>query len=269
MIPNYIFQTWKVKTNLDPVRFKYVETVKKYNKNMKHYLYDDQDCDNFVKNKFPEYYYFYQQLQLPVQKADLWRYLIIYYYGGYYLDIDCVCVKSFSSVVPSVSKNKNKKKNLLIIEIENPVPFKPITGFPRNPQYAQYWFGATPRHPVILDVIEQVIKNISNNSKRSKSKNFSNDNVTLFLTGPVPWTDAIQKTIKSKSDTIYKIQPNRYDIISVGIDTQLIHQYKNTPVIHKAAGSWRSSCESNNNFIIKLFLVLLVITLIVFLIKHM
>ena len=261
-IPNYIFQTWKTKTNVDSKRSKYINSIKIHNSNMEHFLYDDSDCDIFVRDKFPRYYKLYNELELPVQKADLWRYLVIYYYGGYYLDIDCKSVKSFRNI------SNSNKENLLIVEQENPCPFKPLNGFPRNPQYAQYWFGATPRHPAIKNVINRVIKNINNkidNDKGDKNINDKNiNNKTLFLTGPGPWTDGIVDHIKqSGKKDVYIIKPNRFDILSIGIDTDLIHKYKNTPVIHQAAGSWRVKDDNDDNYYYIIFIILVIIMLII------
>jgi len=264
MIPNYIFQTWKTKTNIDPIRSKYVKSIKQYNPSMKYYLYDDQDCDTFVKDKFPKYYPYYQKLELPVQKADLWRYLVIYYYGGYYLDIDCISVKSFSKLIKKYNKDKDYDdcNDLLIIEVENPAPLKFINGFPRNPQYAQYWFGATPRHPAILEVIKLVIRNIRNIKDHDHDHNNISDEETLFLTGPVPWTDGITKYEKNKKDSsIYKIKQNIYDTIAVPFNTQLIYKHKNTPVIHKCAGSWRLP-SSNRKFFIIFFVIIIILLLL-------
>ena len=243
-IPNYIFQTWKTK-DADSKRTKYINTIKLFNPNSEYFLYDDYDCDKFVRDKFPQYYPFYKQLKLPVQKADLWRYLIIYYYGGYYLDIDCKAVRSFNNVY--IPNKYRKNKNLLIVETENPAPLKPLDGYPRNPQYAQYWFGATPSHPAIMKVIQRVIHNI----KVNKNSRRVSDGATLYLTGPVPWTDGINDYQHSNhSNEVYMIRRNLADVCSVGIDTQLLHKYKNTPIIHQAAGSWRDKTKDNDSVIV-------------------
>lgn len=269
-IPNYIFQTWKTKKNIDSKRKRYIKTVKLYNPDMEYFLYDDEDCSQFVQDKFPQYYTLYTQLKIPVQKADLWRYLVIYYYGGYYLDIDCKSVRGFSNIkIPP-----DNKKDLLITEIENPVPLKPIDGFPRNPQYAQYWFGATPRHPAIKKVIERVIKNIQSRNakskntqlKNAKSKNYGKgDEETLYLTGPVPWTDGIKNHMKHHTKDIYCIQPNYADVCAVKIDTQLIHNYKNTPVIHCADGSWRT--EDNSNYLTVVMVIIVILIFVYLLVR--
>ena len=151
---------------------------------------------------------------------------------------------------------------MLIVEVENPAPLKPLDGYPRNPQYAQYWVGATPRHPAILKVIQRVIHNIKVNKNRRV-----NDDVTLYLTGPVPWTDGINDHQHSNhSNEVYMIRRNLADVCSVGIDTQLLHKYKNTPIIHQAAGSWRYN-KTKDNSVIALITIILALVLIYLMIR--
>lgn len=215
-----VFQTYKTKI-LNSRLSKYTKTITDYNPGIKYHLYDDNDCDMFIRDYYPKIYKYYIRLKKPVEKADLWRYLIIYHYGGHYLDIDCRVTTRF--------KRLPTNKDLLVVELENPCPLKPIDGFPRCPQYAQYWFAATPKHPAIWEVIKRVIKNIKYHPNKK----------TLYLTGPVPWTDGIKKYYKTNKNQIKIIKPNYFDVISKAIDTQLIHNHKNIPIIHQGMGTWK------------------------------
>ena len=51
-IPANIFQTWHSK-KLPPLMFKNILEIKQNNPNFNYYLYDDNDCRNFLKNHFP------------------------------------------------------------------------------------------------------------------------------------------------------------------------------------------------------------------------
>ena len=53
-------------------------------------VFDDHDCLVFVAQYFPELVDVYQTLR-PVEKADLWRYLVILERGGVYADVDTIC----------------------------------------------------------------------------------------------------------------------------------------------------------------------------------
>ena len=245
-IPKIIFSTWKSKTNLGNFT-DYVNSVKNKNKNFKYIIYDDDDCDLFVKKYYPEYYQYYLKLELPVQKADLWRYLIIYHYGGWYCDMDIYSYSSFETI-----KIPNKyEEDLLIVEQEFPAPFKY-----RNVQYAQYWFAATPKHPVLFNIIEKVIYNIKNEIYDKKL----GDDYTLYLTGPFPFTKTI---LENKEENVYIIEPNISDTLSQPLFniSSFFGEYKNIPVVHRCEGSWRNSFNYNY---ISIFIMLFIICFIIY-----
>ena len=53
-----------------------------------HYLFHDAECRAFISREFPDdVLYAYDNLIPTAFKADLWRYCILYKYGGVYLDI--------------------------------------------------------------------------------------------------------------------------------------------------------------------------------------
>jgi hypothetical protein len=51
-------------------------------------LYTDLACQDFLQRFFPEHMLLFERLQHPAWKADLVRYLLLYKYGGLYIDID-------------------------------------------------------------------------------------------------------------------------------------------------------------------------------------
>jgi mannosyltransferase OCH1-like enzyme len=87
VIPLDIYQTWKIK-DLPPKMKECVERLKRMNPKFKHYLYDNNDCMEFIKNNFDkDVLEAYNNLVPGAYKADLWRYCILYKKGGIYLDI--------------------------------------------------------------------------------------------------------------------------------------------------------------------------------------
>jgi len=53
-----------------------------------HYLFNDADCRAFIAKEYPDdVLYAYDQLIPTAFKADLWRYCVLYKYGGVYLDV--------------------------------------------------------------------------------------------------------------------------------------------------------------------------------------
>jgi len=76
---------------------KAVEAIKKANPFFEHRLFDDHDCRELIKHNFPKQILEAYDCLIPgAYKADLWRYCVLYLYGGIYLDIKYTPVNNFS-----------------------------------------------------------------------------------------------------------------------------------------------------------------------------
>ena len=98
MIPKLIHQTWKT---LDvPDKWKdAVESCKNTNKDYTHIIWSDVMMENFVKKEYPDFYDIYMSYIYDIQRCDSFRYLVLYKYGGIYLDMDIVCKKKLDSLL--------------------------------------------------------------------------------------------------------------------------------------------------------------------------
>ncbi len=93
-IPRIIHQTWKNSTV--PPRWNLtVKSVRELNANQFEYrLWTDEDMHEFVREKEPDLYvntfltYWYD-----IQRADAFRYILLYHVGGVYMDMDTGCSK--------------------------------------------------------------------------------------------------------------------------------------------------------------------------------
>lgn len=129
-IPKIIWQT--MKTNQVPVIIKnYVDTWLIQNPEYEYRFYDDEDILAFFKNEFPEFLEGYKKLKYGASKADLWRYLIIYKYGGIYADMDCLCktpmrkwIDPSALYVTQFGINKDLCQWLIISVPHNPIFIK-------------------------------------------------------------------------------------------------------------------------------------------------
>ena len=76
-----------------------INNIKNNNPEFKHYLFDDDNCRRFIKNKFSvQVFNAYNSLIPGAYKADLWRYCVLYIYGGIYLDIKYEMYNNFKLV---------------------------------------------------------------------------------------------------------------------------------------------------------------------------
>lgn len=207
-IPKIIHQTWKT-NKLDHKIKLLVDTWKDINPDFKYIFYTDNKCFKFVSDNYPEYLDLYEDLK-PVEKADIFRYLILHKYGGVYTDIDTECFKSIGPLLELFNNSV-------------------ITGYEYNEpvQYLQ-WFIACPKgHPTMLELVEEAKKR--NNYKFFVSFIKSSNKLTYWLTGPELYTEILQKT-KSPVSILQKGRLGAFDNKLIDSNSYLQHHF---------FGSWK------------------------------
>ena len=96
IIPRNIFQAWHSDTLPNSVKF-CIENIKRNNPSFNHYLYNDEKCRDFIRKYFSdEVLSTYDAINPAAIKIDLWRYCVLYKYGGIYLDVKYFCVNGFN-----------------------------------------------------------------------------------------------------------------------------------------------------------------------------
>lgn len=144
-IPAIIWQT--MKTNQVPVSMKnYVDTWITLNPEYEYRFYDDEDIIDFLKNDFPDFLESYKKIKYGASKADLWRYLIIYKFGGVYADMDCRCI------------------NPLRQWIDLEAAF--VTQLGINKDICQWLIVSVPDNPIFLRAAQMTLRNIEQNNTK-------------------------------------------------------------------------------------------------------
>lgn len=159
MIPLLVHQTWKSRilspdsstASLQPSDLeKYCSSWKKLNPNIEYRFYDDADCLAFVRAEFPELAALYEGLPLPILRADLFRYLVVYRCGGLYADVDEECLRP-------VERFFSLDKAVFTIEFGMQRARQRKFGFRRPYQIANYIFASEAGHPFLRAVIDKVV----------------------------------------------------------------------------------------------------------------
>jgi hypothetical protein len=99
LIPKKIYQSWKTKEV--PEQFKAnVQKLKELNPDYEYYLYDDDDCRQYLKKNYsPLHAFLFDNLIHGAFKCDFWRYAILAKEGGIYIDLDDVPVVPFDEII--------------------------------------------------------------------------------------------------------------------------------------------------------------------------
>ncbi len=88
-IPKRIIQTWRTKRLQGDYKAWNVQLQKKH-PDFEYLLFDDREVAEFVEREFPDFYPMFLSFTgaIRVRKFDLFRFLAVYHYGGFYFDID-------------------------------------------------------------------------------------------------------------------------------------------------------------------------------------
>jgi mannosyltransferase OCH1-like enzyme len=133
-IPLKIFQTW-YSLDLPPVIASCVEELKEKNPEFEHILMDDEQCREFLENHYEEdVVNAFDQLIPGAYRADLWRYCILYVYGGIYLDIKYRCVNDFRLIDLTENEYFVKDMDCSGKGVYNAL----MVSKPKNPKYLQF-----------------------------------------------------------------------------------------------------------------------------------
>lgn len=173
-IPMLIHQTWKTR-ELPRGLGSFTDTWKKKNPTFKYCFYDDADCLQFVKDNYPSYLDAYLAFPKPVERADFFRYLIVYHYGGVYADLDTSCEKSLLELI------RPEDEVIIGLEADETEVSAHKYNLVRPKCYAQWTFLSRPKHPLLELAVRKSAENARSNLD------------TLNKTGPGMWTDIVLK----------------------------------------------------------------------------
>lgn len=201
-IPFVIYRTWK-NNNLNE-QFKHAwETTDKNNPEFKQILYTDVDVNNFINEfKYPGLKEAYNRInpRFGAAKADLFRYAILFRYGGFYMDI-----KTYTKC--SIKDKLGNNDSFLLSKWEG-IKYRGdadvfgtegYTFAEKSGEWEQYWLACESNHPIMKAILDKCIQNINhpNTNKlltHSISGAYSPEEI-FITTGPVMMTIAIDDFI--------------------------------------------------------------------------
>ena len=162
IIPLNIFQTW-VSKELPPLMAETMFNIKKNNPRFNYFLFDDNDCREFIRSHFkPDVLDAYDRLIPGAYKADLWRLCVLFINGGIYMDIKFCCVNGFKLIELTECEHfvkdrvPNSVYNALISSRKgNMLLFKCIRQIVENVK--NNYYGKTPLSPTGPEMMGLVI----------------------------------------------------------------------------------------------------------------
>ena len=150
-IPKIIHTMWLDKnTNNNisyPIKYeKNIATFKEHNPEF-HFIFwnIDKVLQLFNHPRIIQYKHMWQNVSHHIQKCDIARYIIIYIYGGLYIDLDFYCYRNLSPLL---------NRNLLLIK----EPLEHSNNFhdPSIPKIFNGFIGSIIEHPFWLDWLDYI-----------------------------------------------------------------------------------------------------------------
>jgi len=222
--PKTIYQTWYTKQLPYGIQST-VNDMMEMNPNYKHRLFDDDDMIEFIDACYSKRVLdCFNKLAIGAAKADLWRYLILFRYGGVYLDMDSVIISNLDTLIGEDSCS--------IISRERNYGL-----------FTQWCLMFMPESPILRECIKKCFYNIDSNQMMDITE----------LTGPVLYSKVIEEfyddpLIYSKSDDSINVDKEITHLKCYGFDYDgyagFCNPYRDE--LYKTKKSWRD--QQNNNF---------------------
>ena len=199
--PKIVWQGWRNAdtSKFDNYRVKMIEDNKEWQFN----LVTNEEQEKFLRETDDEIVQLaYKSFKLlnprnGAGRADVWRYAVLYYHGGMYLDIDSSC-PDFNRLV-SIANEHNA--NVLLTREGNP------SKYIANRKATVMWgFLSKPKHPLFKNVIKMVWDNMSFDQPREEiiARGHQMKEFTIQFTGTIAFSRAVDMTrIMGQGDDIY------------------------------------------------------------------
>ena len=203
-IPKIIHQTYS-SSSLPPL-FKQCQTaIKKIYSEYTYTFHSDNDIENFMTKHFPEFKKnVFDKLPVKIMKIDVFRYCLMYVFGGIYSDMDYQVLNKF-----------NFDPHTLVLPISHTSNIQD-TDYKADFVLGNCFFASVPSHPFWAKLIDElttniddVIKNFPKKKELSKYKKY-----VLNTTGPNFLTQ-VYKAYFTNDTSIYlppkhNFHPNMY-----------------------------------------------------------
>jgi mannosyltransferase OCH1-like enzyme len=166
IIPLKIYQTWYTK-DLPEILQTTVNKLKEQNPEFEFYLYDDNDCREFIQMHFDDTIVNAFDSLIPgAYKADLFRYCVLFIQGGIYIDIKYYGIHGFKFisltdkeylVYDIVSSGRGIYNALMICKAGNPFLKRAIDQIVEN--VSKRYYGISTLDPTGPLLLKKIIEN--------------------------------------------------------------------------------------------------------------
>jgi hypothetical protein len=225
MIPKRIIQTGP--PNLSIFLRAAMVNVKALHPDFEYIFFTDAMIESFLAEHFPQYRTEYETFRYRIQKYDFFRYLAIYKFGGFYLDLDVFLAEDLNPLLSS---------SCVFAFEELAVSRYFWNRFGMDWQIGNYAFGAEAGDPFVGAIIENCLRakkdpDWATQMMKGTPSSMKSDFYILNTTGP----GLVTRTFAENPHLVEGIKVLFPDDVC---DRRTWHQF-GTYGVHHMAASWR------------------------------
>lgn len=170
MIPKIIWQTNEPARNDLPYPYNLnSKNWEEKNPTFKYKYSDGKQKRKDIEKYAPQLLECFDQITEKRIGANIWKYTMLAEFGGFYADLDCVCIEPL--------KNEYLQ-NQFIVQSKCYDYYCDICNKIHN-IYNGAFFACTPKNPIIIDVINNIYNDFINIKKENISLDYTNANTYL------------------------------------------------------------------------------------------
>ncbi|UJR28372.1 hypothetical protein I4U23_009615 [Adineta vaga] len=235
-VPSIIHQTWRDKNSIPLSWQEASNSCRSLHSNYEYRFWTDDNARRLIEKEFPSLLSTYDSYPYDIQRADVIRLIVLYVYGGIYLDFDIICLKSFDQL----------RSYEFILPKTMPV------GLSNDLIVAQ------PKHPFLLQLLNNLPK---------MNRNYLTKYATvMFSTGPMYITHEASNYVNRSS----------IDILSQDLYGKYVHNSTRALFKHLKASSWHGNDAAfvkwmyrrRTAFLSLLVIVFLLTFALIYLVQH-
>jgi mannosyltransferase OCH1-like enzyme len=237
-IPLKIHQIWyQGESNVPPHLQAYRQSWIDIHPNYSFVLWDKDSIETLIKGFPPAISTLYYSYELMIQRIDFAKYVILYAYGGIYIDMDVKCLQSLDTIY-----KKHPDKNVIL----SLCPYNflhslslGLVGLRLNENLINNGvIACTPRHSFLLNIIRQAETN-----RPTVFKAVSSFLHIFYTTGPVMVTHAFRNT--KRREDIVVLDNTYFEACDIDSVKNGCIPPSHAVALHVYEGSWHSSSEKS------------------------
>ena len=240
--PRKIWQTSKNgPTNLDDLDKEAIQTWTKLNQKWRYESITQYSAESYVKESFmdrPEIIEIFIDLQDPILRADMIRYLVLLKDGGLYSDLDTKSLKPIEDWIPV----QYQAETSVVIGVEyDRLKGDRWSDWTLDLQFTTWSILAKPGHPLLELTVQKVMRNLKDLAIRQGTtiaKVRASFDQVLDATGPAAFSRAVFEYLSYEVDEQYT-----WDNITDLKAPLLVSDVLILPITAFGCGQWHSNAR--------------------------